>query len=289
MNDTNVEEIYSKVIKDSISIEGIRITTLEISLPKYLDAEFEKHRMLSSNSSSSRAIPFSTGVKNATFIPKDIRKNQKGMQGYETLNEEEYKHFFYNINEIREKSIEILTKWENVVHKQHLNRYIEPWTLQKKVVTATEWDNFFTLRCAKNAQPEMQILANCMKRSMEKSIPQKLVRGDWHLPYVGEEERETTPLVNNLIKSVARCARVSYLLHTKENPSFKDDERLYNLLTTEKHWTPTEHQATPMPLFNFDKKELFGSGISHIDYRGHYWSGNFRGWIQYRKQLEMLN
>ena len=49
--------IEAKIILDSISTHGIRLTTIQTKAPKFLDAEFEKHRMISSNSSSDRALP----------------------------------------------------------------------------------------------------------------------------------------------------------------------------------------------------------------------------------------
>ena len=71
--------IYAKVVAASIA-NDIPIYTLETKAPKFIDAEFEKHRMLSSNSSSSRAIPFKN--LDEVYFPFDVRENQKGMQGY---------------------------------------------------------------------------------------------------------------------------------------------------------------------------------------------------------------
>ena len=47
-------------------------------------------------------------------------------------------------------------------HKQTVNRLAEPFMMVKGVITATEWDNFFYLRRHKDAQPELQELADCM-------------------------------------------------------------------------------------------------------------------------------
>ncbi len=51
------ENITAKVIADSVSPEGIRMTTMEIEYPRFILAELNTHRMLSKNSASSRAIP----------------------------------------------------------------------------------------------------------------------------------------------------------------------------------------------------------------------------------------
>ena len=50
--------IQAKIVADSINIQGDRLTTLEVVMPRYILAEFNTHRMLSRNSASSRAIPF---------------------------------------------------------------------------------------------------------------------------------------------------------------------------------------------------------------------------------------
>lgn len=52
--DTNIS---AKVVCDSISEQGIRLTTFEIEYPCFIHSEVMTHRNLSKNSSSSRAIP----------------------------------------------------------------------------------------------------------------------------------------------------------------------------------------------------------------------------------------
>lgn len=207
--------IYAKVVLASVA-NSIPIYTLEVAVPKFLDAEFEKHRMLSSGSSSSRAIPFKQPEE--VFFPFDIRKNQKGMQGYEKVEDFNLKNnFIWDLDEIFRNTIDILLVYKDKIHKQHLNRYIEPWTIQKKVVTGTEWLNFFFLRAPKThwgeeefklaelkieqarkkgnvltldnfggemAQPEMQELTRCMKDAIREVTPTTLLPGQWHLPYV---------------------------------------------------------------------------------------------------------
>ena len=47
----------AKVITDSISEQGIRLTTMQLRYPKFIHGEFMTHRVFSRNASSSRAIP----------------------------------------------------------------------------------------------------------------------------------------------------------------------------------------------------------------------------------------
>lgn len=251
----------------------------------------EKHRMLSSNSSSSRAIPFSRLVEEATFLPFDIRANGKGMQNVQSISEEERNSFSCDIIQLRDDAIGLMELHEPFVHKQHINRYMEPWSWQKKIVTGTEWSNFFHLRLAEGAQPEIQELARCMKAAMEQITPKELNPGDWHLPYVTEKLDEDTALKC----SVARCARVSYMTHDNVAPSAEKDIDLYNMLLESEHMSPFEHQAVPMDVQQLNSaswnytRAFWEPGITHMDFSGRFWSGNFRGFIQYRQLVDTWN
>jgi thymidylate synthase ThyX len=95
--------------------------------------------------------------------------------------------------------------------------------------------------------------------------------------------------------SVARCARVSYLNHDKSNPDIKKDLELADRLLEAGHMSPFEHQATPMKYTNTEECYDVADGlwweweecpgITSQDRYGNFWSGNFRGWIQYRQIL----
>ena len=47
----------ARIILDSISPEGYRLTTMEVTLHRFVLAEFNTARVFSRNSASSRAIP----------------------------------------------------------------------------------------------------------------------------------------------------------------------------------------------------------------------------------------
>ena len=55
--------IEAKVICDSISPEGIRLTTMQLKYPRIIHSEFMTHRVFGRNASSSRAIPIQTQIK----------------------------------------------------------------------------------------------------------------------------------------------------------------------------------------------------------------------------------
>ena len=252
--------------------------------------------MLSSNSSSSRAIPFKK-IKDPYF-PFDIRLPQKGMQGYDKLSDKASDIFLADLMEILLITEDILLKWKDLIHKQHLNRYLESFTIQKKLITGTEWDNFFRLRLAEDAQPEIQELAKCMHLALDRSHPKTLSPGQYHLPYITQEERLewiTEPL-KSIKCSIARCARVSYKNHDKTNPDIDRDLALYDQLLSSRHLSCFEHIATPMKFLTLveslenreimDRKGISHMTLSHSPKKDYLWSGNFMGWIQYRKLVE---
>lgn len=143
--------ISAKIVADSLSPQGHRLTTLEVVMPRYILAEFNTHRVLSKNSASSRAIPFSKMVKNVMdnpFIPYAWQQDHKGMQGNEYLDEvrsEQSKYIWLNA---RDSAVDVARDLnENEVTKQLANRLLEPFMWHKVLVSGTEWENFFNLRC----------------------------------------------------------------------------------------------------------------------------------------------
>lgn len=268
--------IEAKIIKDSISHMGYRLISIQTRTPKFLDAEIEKHRMISSNSSSSRAIPTNKMLAANIYIPEDIRLDESGMQGYETISDEEYKKWEFEARDLFADIMYEVINWQDKynIHKQHLNRYLEPFKMQYKIMTANkeQWDYFLSLRDAKDADPAIQDLARKIREAIADSNTQLLESGEWHLPYI--ESRDS----RNRRISAARCARTSYKTHEGREPTKEEDLKLATMLIDSRHLTPFEHQATPY--------NPFGNKGPHM-YRkdGHMYSGNFMEWEQYRQEL----
>jgi thymidylate synthase ThyX len=261
-----------KIIADSIGDNGIRIITVQARYWRAIHAELMTHRVFSRNASSSRAIPVLTMLKqvwNDPAGPLHWGQNRPGMQAHEEL------------PGWRKRAAQMLWRgaaktacvfaWSLMklgAHKQVANRILEPFQYISVIITATDWDNFFELRDHKDAQPEIQHLARLIRTAMDASKPQWLAVNQWHLPYITRAERNTNPLDMLLKASVARCARVSYLTHDGDAPSLKKDVALHDRLVVAKpiHASPAEHQAVAL----------------RTDVR----CRNFRGWNQYRDQLE---
>lgn len=78
----------ARILADSISPEGCRLTTILVRLPRIVLAEFNTHRMFSRNSASSRAIPVATQLRRLMddpFVPGEFGANQPGMQAGDPL------------------------------------------------------------------------------------------------------------------------------------------------------------------------------------------------------------
>jgi thymidylate synthase ThyX len=269
--------ISASIIADSVYY-GDRIISIKTVAPKFLDAEVEKHRMISSNSSSDRAIPTARMLEQEPFLPKDVRLNQPGMQGYEQTYDLE--EFHGALKDLYDHTAEVIKRF-SYIHKQHLNRYLLPFSWQTKLLTANEeqFKYFIFLRKSEHADPAIQELATKVEKAIANSKPKLLDPGQWHLPFVQEEEERDTSEAIKL--SVARCARISYNNHDKSEPNILLDIKLHDRLLADRHMSCFEHQATPMG--------FLPKGLTHTDTRRRRWSGNFRGWVQYRQLVNMWN
>lgn len=261
--------ITARVIEDSISEAGKRITTFVLTYPRFVHAELMTHRMFSRNAASSRAIPIKRMIERAQrdpAVPVHWGKNKSGMQAVEELSGwrlSAAKTVWFLLMNVVIVGVKLLDKIG--LHKQIANRPLEAWFNIEIILTATEFDNFYNLRLDKDAQPEIRQLALCMFKEHQRSKPKLLKSGEWHLPFISAGEKERYDVQTLLKYSVARCARVSYLNHDKGNPDLSQDAKTHERLLKAGHVSPFEHQATPQSIPT--------------------WNGNFFGWNQYRKNL----
>ncbi len=271
------QSISAKILADSIAPNECRLTTMEWTYPRFIHSEIMTHRKLSRNSASSRAIPLSKMIERVSMnpvFPLHWGKNQKGMQADEELDFEQKLDAAGNWIRARDLMIERARALEHIgIHKQLGNRLLEPWMWITVIVSATNFENLFTLRCHKDAEPHFQNLSYKVRDVLDRSIPERLEWGEWHLPLIGfdgdnEISEEDLPKV-----STGRCARVSYLTHEGKRDPSKDIE-LYERLATAKplHSSPLEHPAQA----TCPQKEAYP--YVNIDW------GNFDpGWLQFRK------
>lgn len=268
----------AKIICDSISPHGIRLTTLEVKYHRFVLAEVNTHRVFSRNTASSRAIPYKKmreSIMDDPAIPLSWPQEKRGMQGGIGLN-----HFIVNACteewlKARNHTVAITDQlYELGLHKSVINRLLEPFQYVTSIITATDWEGFWEQRDSDLAQPEIREAARAMRRAYDKSTPQRVSQGEWHLPYINGDDLEESHYRNydvtkkiSVFKriSAARCARVSYLTHAGRR-DWNADLDLYSKLITAypPHWSPLEHVATP------DKYSE---------------RGNFNGWAQLRHDI----
>jgi hypothetical protein len=295
--------ISTQTIADSISPAGKRLTTMLLRYPRFVHAEFMTHRVFSRNASSSRAIPVEKMIQaviDDPAMPIYWGMNQKGMQAAHELSIDQQREAMRVWLDGMQKAVNTAQMLNDLgLHKQIVNRVIEPWAHITVVVTATEWNNFLHLRDHPDAQPEIAELARQIKEELDTNQPVLLQPGQWHLPFidvdveyavvermlqVGRITRDMPKPVevyNVLIKmSTARCARTSYLTHDKLNPTIDGDLELFNRLVGSNplHASPTEHQARP-DIYCPEDRDLY-SGWENPELHG-----NLSGWIQHRKLL----
>lgn len=266
---------YVKIIADSISPDGVRLTTLEVEIHRFILPEFNTHREFSRNSSSSRAIPFSkivNKIKERIAFPYKWGTNQPGMQSGPPLEGNDVLEAEKIWRESFESVLEHAYRLEKLnIHKEVINRLIEPYMFHRVIVSATSYENFFTLRCSDLAQEEIKIPAESIREAISNNIPKQIGYGQWHLPYVTDEELNMFGVEYCKKISSARCARVSYLTHdgTKDiDADIKLFNRLIEPVEGEIHASPFEHVARP--LYTYEPSSY----------------GNFHGWMQWRHILE---
>lgn len=242
----------AKVIADTINQQGHRATTFEVTMHRFVLAEFNTHRVFSRNSASSRAIPVSKRMEDFRDRPAfslTLPSEKPGMQGGGELKgsaRDEAIEFVGDLHaEVHHRVqtyMDLHPDPETRLHKSVLGRYIEPFLWHKVIVTATDWDGFFAQRVSELAQPEIHHPAELMLQAYEESSPQTLTNGDWHLPYVTEEERARFDVLDCVKLSTARCARVSYLTHDGIYDPSKDFILWDRLVEADPaHASPLEH------------------------------------------------
>jgi len=302
-------ETSAKIICDSVSPAGHRLTTFECVFPRIILAEVNTHKMLSKNSASSRAIPVEKMIARVLedpYVPTHWGKNQRGMQAEHDVEEAEALLAMLIWRKASTNAIESAKLLlEQGIHKQITNRLLEPFNWHTALVTGTEWSNYFNLRDNKDAHPDFRDLAHAMQELYEKGEPIKRGYQDWHTPLTWDEDLDVFESVERNPSgkkidwdalrckvSVGRCARVSYLTHDGKRDPQADVELCERLLASG-HMSPFEHVARPMTEYELDlfkQPKIYWDGVGWA-YAGKeedeytHFLGNLNGFVQYRKMI----
>lgn len=261
-----------KVERHSVGPHGIQAITWSLRYWRAIHGELLTHRDFARNASSSRAVPVMKMLRQVWSEPAGPihwGANRPGMQATEQL------------TGWRLAAVKMLWRWSarsSVIfswammklglHKQVANRVTEPYQYITVLVTTTQTDNFYGLRRHKDAQPEMQELANGMYDAHMASKPTLLRPGQWHMPFVTDWEINVFGIRDALKMSTARAARVSTLNHDGTVPIPAKDFDLHDRLVGAQpiHASPSEHQLQCM-----ETGERYA---------------NFRGFRPYRMSVE---
>lgn len=292
--------IWAEIIADSENVWGNRLTTYRLHYPRFIHSEFMTHRMFSRNASSSRAIPIEKmldQVRSMPGSPVHWGANQSGMQAAGEVKGIDFAISRWEV--AARAAADSAVDLQSVgLHKQIVNRVLEPFQFMNVIMSATDIENFFWLRYHKDAQPEIQELARVMYEAISQSKPETLRNGEWHTPYVEHlrdlkthelkyfSEGIEISLEDALAISSSCCAQVSY---RNLDTSLEKAKKIFDMLINMKplHASPFEHVATPFDeQYHMDMISLYGKAAE----MGHelpqlLYNGNFKGWNQYRKQL----
>jgi hypothetical protein len=315
--------------------------------PRIVHAEHLRHRSFSYSVASSRALPIQKMIEQVLtdpVIPVYWGRNQKGMGAKEELTGRQQRkaeaRWLYARDQAVECAHHLLDLNRTVgrascdgydpedegvgLSKELTNRILEPWMWVTVLVTGTDWQNFFWLRCHPAAQPEIRVAAEMMRTAYEQSTPSRVVTGQWHLPFIDDTDWEdgdfilhgsgggaklTVPermgqlyRILEMVKQVSagRSARTSYLTHFGTR-DLREDVRLYNGLIEgaskdpeePMHLSPLEHQATPLTENEYvDQKdmqrlaELFPALARSIDLQLYLnRRNNLQGWKSFRSTI----
>ncbi len=336
--------IKATIVADSKNEFGNRLTTFVVTFPRPILAELNTHRMFSRNSASSRAIPFEKmveSVKTNPFVPLAWQVDHKGMQGTHYLDPVYADRAVEGWLEARDHAVDGATHLNKgcAVTKQLCNRLLEPFMYHTAIISATEFENFFALRCPQYVTPvggkddkgndwvyrskkdvieshsnpenlamlekftdldwlklnkgqaeiHIMALAEAMWDAYNESTPKELKAGEWHIPYepqikelfnLAQTDTDTDGIPYVAKVSAIMCARVSYTVLGTELSEWTIDKyvKKSDELSSANplHASPFEHPA-----------ECMDSDTSQ--YKDGAWSGNFHGFIQYRKMLPNEN
>lgn len=281
--------IKAEILLDSIGYAGSapRLTSWLVTLNRFCLAEFNTHRLFSRNCPSSRAIPVAKRIEMIISAPCEIIEwglDKPGMQAKELASQEIESEAIKIWTNAAMNAIAAAKQLEALgIHKQIVNRLLEPFVNVTVLMTSTQVgiENFFALRAEGAADPHIQKLAYLMLDEYNKSTPQVLQRGDWHIPFGDRMPEGLTPKERTKI-AVARAARVSFN-NFEGKDDIEKDFALHDRLAEQGHWSAFEHMAR-VPLQRTGTSDLDTAYLVLLAEK--YSSGNLPGWDQLRKGYE---
>jgi hypothetical protein len=234
--------IEARVVADS-TFYGRRLITLSCDYPRFIHPQVMTYGMIRKSTSSSRAIPVKRQLELSAehaYIPDAFSKNKSGMAATEELSDTDYAHARALVESHLNFTRNIVEKLADLgVHKQHANRYLEPYLMTRCMMTGAYEAFEHLIQQRKHAnlhgevQPEMYELACKMDEAIKASTP---IERTWHVPYF---EGGKYPTLEDALYGIARAARDSYMREDVSSEFLSRLESLWN----EGHLGPFEHVA----------------------------------------------
>ena len=306
--DPSLSGYYAAVVADTKHpqvnvVDADRLVTLVGRFPRSVLAEFNTHRVFSRNSASSRARNVKSvveGVLNDPYVPL-FTENTPGMSGRFIQDGVVAQRAREDWLAARDSAVESflmvlmgaeydpgLSPMENLdyyyaniykntgvvssgVHKQDVNRLLEPFMWHEVVFTSAHWENFFTLRCDfEHTYIPFYAFAVLVREALRVSTPEV---SEYHTPFLTNEEKSqlTGKMVADkglLMKSSSVAANISYRDAADTQASIRLGERLLDA----GHMSPFEHVAYA----STDPGVSLGGNLGDL-------------WDQYRRFLETEN
>lgn len=269
-----------KLLAHSINLSGHDITSWELEYNKSIHAELMTHRQFSRNAGSSRAIPFAkalSSVEQNPALPIVWGGHKPGMSPGEPLTGGDLL-LSQNCDEQARMDCTFHAKMADDygLHKSITNRWIDPWSHIKVLVTTTQLNNFFKLRCHPAAEPIFQCLAFGILQKYVQSVPRRLKEGEWHMPY--HDFMPSGLTVKDQLKiATARACWVSYNSPDKTDFDLDAAFARHDSCISMGHWSPLEHCAMA-----FNANTVSSSAYPWSNFDDPF--NDFRsGWKQYRK------
>jgi hypothetical protein len=273
----------AEILKDSITPLGYRLTSFLVTYPHAVHKDIMTHRW-ARNFQSFRAFPSErviAMVEADPFRPEVWGQRIRGMGEGDPHPNQEILNAYWD-GHIRNCLMTAKSLNQLGAAKAQINLALQDLSWITGIITSCpeQLENFFELRLEVDhegrpmARPEVFRIASMMHDLYQESTPGLVVPGEWHLPFLTDDEYAILPWGREYNKewaiwkkvSAGRCGRVSYLTHDGKRDLVLDVE-LHDGLLSNGHMSPFEHQATPQT------EPKLG------------WSGPFYGWDQYRKQI----
>ena len=202
----------ARVVADSVSEDGIRLTTMEVRLHRFVLAELNTHRV-SRNSALSRAIPVAKQIQHVRddpAMPVGVRHQARGDAGRTGTPRRRTGRGSPNLARRPGRRCRRRVRpglggcpqtggqsAPGTVHVAHRDR-------ERDGV-----EGFFAQRCSPLAQPEIRLAEEAMRAALDASSPVPCPPGRWHLPYIRPDDTEAAGDEFVLCQiSAARCGRV---------------------------------------------------------------------------------